>query len=308
MSYEIIYDKQFIKVNHKGVDKYIPFIFSGSNNCYEIGRGGRNGRRARSWFVFSWLCGDFSRYFTTAENMLAHADNELKEKVKKEQDYAKNNNEAIPTEEEIKKSWGYYTSLSFYGRSTRGSDFNVYKALIKTGIKQAVTIEQLKEHGIHLSVSVYCYDKQKDFIDKGIEYKEEATVSSDEELYKTLDEFINYYRPHGYTVYLHIGSEWQMERMIKKLRKREKHPIQLKEVDHLYAIYMKEVEGYFIKRTRRAIQYTTWGFSTRAKHFETEKQANTYHKAMRDNHRFEVRKVEGSFKIRVPFGSVKQTA
>ena len=30
MSYEIIYDKQFIKVSE---DKFVPMILTGSNNC-----------------------------------------------------------------------------------------------------------------------------------------------------------------------------------------------------------------------------------------------------------------------------------
>ena len=45
MSYEIIYDKQFIRVSE---DKFVPMILTGSNNCYDY-----NNRRARSWWAYN---------------------------------------------------------------------------------------------------------------------------------------------------------------------------------------------------------------------------------------------------------------
>lgn len=44
MSYEIIYKKQFVRLE----DKFIPLCLSGSNNCYEVGNRGRE-RRERDW-------------------------------------------------------------------------------------------------------------------------------------------------------------------------------------------------------------------------------------------------------------------
>lgn len=44
MSYEIVYNKQFIKID----DKIIPLVLYGSNNCYTTSISGRD-RRERSW-------------------------------------------------------------------------------------------------------------------------------------------------------------------------------------------------------------------------------------------------------------------
>lgn len=47
MSYEIIYNKQFVSLRKTG--EVIPMLLAGSNNCYDIGLYGRNGRRSRDW-------------------------------------------------------------------------------------------------------------------------------------------------------------------------------------------------------------------------------------------------------------------
>ena len=72
MSYEIIYDKQFVKLERE--DKptvFIPMIYGGSNNCFDITYdrlGRRRERRERSWFSFDWVC-DGAKY-DTMEAML----------------------------------------------------------------------------------------------------------------------------------------------------------------------------------------------------------------------------------------------
>jgi hypothetical protein len=46
--YEIIYDKQFVKVTRDKKDSYIPMVLGCSSNCYDW-----NHRRERSWFPIS---------------------------------------------------------------------------------------------------------------------------------------------------------------------------------------------------------------------------------------------------------------
>ena len=55
MSYEIIYDKNFIKVEQENKETvYCPMIYAGSNNCYEHSYNGRE-RRARDWSPFTHI-------------------------------------------------------------------------------------------------------------------------------------------------------------------------------------------------------------------------------------------------------------
>ena len=64
MSYSIIYDKQFIKAEHKGSTYYVPMVLTGSSNVYD-----HNGARTRSWFS-TYVFGEI---FDTEENLIKTA-------------------------------------------------------------------------------------------------------------------------------------------------------------------------------------------------------------------------------------------
>jgi hypothetical protein len=85
MSYEILYDKCFIKAD----DKYLPMVLAGSNNCYQFDRSAR-GRRVRSWFNLTYACPDDKRYATEAE-LLEHIEAEKKKMVENHGDEAMEN-------------------------------------------------------------------------------------------------------------------------------------------------------------------------------------------------------------------------
>lgn len=51
MSYEIVYDKAFVKIG----DKYIPIINQGSSNCFEIGLNGQQ-IPEKQWNVLNFYC------------------------------------------------------------------------------------------------------------------------------------------------------------------------------------------------------------------------------------------------------------
>ena len=61
MSYEIFYDKAFIKVG----DKYIPLVNQGSNNCFEFGLNGRE-IPEKNWNILNFRCRN-KVLFTEAE-------------------------------------------------------------------------------------------------------------------------------------------------------------------------------------------------------------------------------------------------
>jgi hypothetical protein len=75
MSYEIIYNKQFIKV---GENAFIPMLYWGSNNCYtnEMDRRGRSyQKRERNWSRMQWITGD--RITASYEDMLKAVEKEI---------------------------------------------------------------------------------------------------------------------------------------------------------------------------------------------------------------------------------------
>jgi len=132
MSYDIFYDKQFVKLND---NTFIPMVLVGSNNCYDW-----NNKRSRSWSNFSFLLS-----FSIAGSMEQMLERQAKTRADKLEQYPDEYND---------KSFGNYTSLSNGGRGCNMT-YGQYLGIVKTGCKKALTIEQLKEERITLNVHTY---------------------------------------------------------------------------------------------------------------------------------------------------------
>ena len=131
MSFEIIYDKQFIKVSET---EFIPMILGGSNNVYEFSNNGKE-RRSRSWFSLRIGNG----LVVTRDEMIKYCEETR-------------NNIIVSNEERINDDWyeeyddsefGYWSSIAINGRSTRQTTYGQFKGLFTTGCKKALTLEQL---------------------------------------------------------------------------------------------------------------------------------------------------------------------
>lgn len=109
MSYTIVYDKRFLKID----DKIIPLVLSGSNNCWEGTYGGRQ-RRVRDW---NTLYG------------------------------GRNSNIAYPVEvlmEKVKGMCGCSCEEHFMQNGKWVDDAGLIR-FVENGIKHAKTIEEMKE-------------------------------------------------------------------------------------------------------------------------------------------------------------------
>jgi hypothetical protein len=111
MSYSIVYNKQFLKIDRK----IIPLVLYGSNNCYEPLSNGRQ-RRERQWH---------SLYFNGGNEQIAATEAEIMEKVK-----------------------SYCDGGEYQEHFMQNGKWVDDKGLIRfmqNGIKNAKTIEELKE-------------------------------------------------------------------------------------------------------------------------------------------------------------------
>lgn len=263
MSYEIIYDKQFVKLPD---NKYIPMLYWGSNNCIQFDRSSR-GRRERNWSAFSWIAG--GKQFATAEEMLA----KLAEEEAKLPEYKKDEHDPDPA-----KSFGYYTSLQI-GTSTRTTTFGMYAGLITTGIRKALTVEQLATENVHVEVSTYAYDEEKTkakMAEQGIPWLGSQTATSTEHLVQLLEQYSSLY--DGKFSW-HVSFDWDIERRVKWLRRRffptqkGKQEYEYVTVDKYFSVEAKTLAGdswyWFIKKIRYGFRYS---YSPWHK-FATEKEA-----------------------------------
>lgn len=121
MSYQIYYDRAFIKVN----DKFIPVVSSGSNNCWEVSYKGRE-IPERHWEIINHGC-RLKVLFTV---------DEIKEQAKRY--------------EEISQRQG----TCFKSRNKRFEE-GEFERWILGGIKNALTIEEYVRYGNTLYISIY---------------------------------------------------------------------------------------------------------------------------------------------------------
>lgn len=237
MSYEIVYDKQFIKVNTNNGNKYVPMVLSGSNNCYEWSNGGKE-RRARSWFPFS-LDGNL----LVDESMVnKYWENSLEEIINRTND----------TKNDIKKSFGYYTGI--YVNGNRNTSYGNIKGIFDTGMEKALTIEQLKGEGISVIVST-------GWITKGSELKPlSVTVENDNEFIGAINKLEEHVKDSKVSITVKFsGMHEEKPKYIRKkfFAKPEKELIKTNEV-HV----IKVSNGTYVYKSHRGGFNYVWDAGT----------------------------------------------
>ena len=248
MSYTILYAKQFIKIDENHV---IPFILQGDNNVYESDR-----KRARDWGN-SYA---FTKTMITSNAALMQEVEKLKlDTIERCNEYIKEYDETWAYDE---KRFGYHTGIAIGGNHTTKTTFGMFKNFYANGIKDAKTIEELRELNCSIGMRVYRW-REEDITSKGLEIKPDVMFMTTEEAVNKIKEYEDYYE--GHDIYLYLFA-YGMDRAIAKLKK-PKQPKQKVKVDHYYRI--DTPFGYFLKNTKNGFRYGTWS----AKPFRTEKDA-----------------------------------
>ena len=277
MSYEIIYDKQFVKVNDK---VFIPMILSGSNNCTEYSPSGRE-RRSRSWFNFGYLLG--YAIAGSMEQMLEKQEEERKERMKSE-DYSD-------------KYFGSYSGLKINGTP---ASYGAYKGIVKTGCQKALTIEQLAEENVYLNIHTYnSNDTIEELKKQGLE-----PISFTPRTTEQLEDFIKNVEPKykgKKEGNLYISFSGMYESTPKRIRRKyfAKKKAEKQEVKSLigYTVKITDIEkeatiGYLYSYRGGGFRYTP--YNTSGKQFLNKKDADKLAKEMnkrRKQFRFTVEQV-----------------
>ena len=130
MSYTIFYNKCFIKV---GENQYIPLAEIGDNNVYEL-----SNRRARDWqrlYMFG------TNPIVSSETILSDLKEIREYKIKTYPDYND-------------KSFGWFDACALYGKSIGTTTWKSFYNFFLNGIKNAVTIEKLRENYTLVSATI----------------------------------------------------------------------------------------------------------------------------------------------------------
>ena len=273
MSYSLIYDKQFIKAEKDGKEVFFPMVYGGSSNCFDIGKNRRNGRRSRSWYLSNRVLN--GKYFGTLDEMLKNIDEYRDELIKSNKErnerYIADGNASFADEYEDKR-FGYFVALAIgsYERTT----FGTYKGLYKTGCKKALTVEQLRQFNISVSISTFIYN-DKDLAAFKEAGKEEIYFSpaTSQELIEKIEYFEEYIKGfHGVSLDFSIyADEAQMKRIRKRMFPTKKTARTIKEIEEYFVIYISNY-GYLYSYRGSSFRYTHYQNS--GKKFLTKKEAD----------------------------------
>jgi len=287
MSYEIIYNRAFIKVDD---NKVICVLKMGSNNCYEPTYNSNKMRRARSWSNDCFVSNYKDGFVKTTEEITNKIDEFRQERIERANENVKQYGDSWAYDD---KSWGYHTAITLYGKSTKGTSFAMFKNYYLNGIKTAKTIEEYKALGITFNIHVYCFNRKEEFEDKGIEYKEHVYFETTEQMLAAINEFSDYYNQHNKAFYIGCNLTDYSEKRLKE--KRVKKPTEIKHLKEVWTLISVENNGYFIKQLKYGYQYC-YSINS-AKKFLNEKAANTFHKKMKNKEKFNVVKSSGEFTL-----------
>ena len=283
MSYEIIYGKQFVKLRRTG--EVIPMFLAGSNNCFDIGVGGRNGRRARDW--------SNDRYYNRRgkisekpEVILKNVDAELRRRIRDRYD-----KEDKPAD--IRNRFGYYASVAVGGGHCGDTSWSLYRSQYANGINNALAIEEMAKLGVYLYFHTVTWKEDStDGIPASVDLKTE------QEYFVELKKWRAWQDGNGKSFWLSFRPH-NDELVLKRLREpKRKAPSEKTRVeqDH-YFVLTSGYNGYgLLKYTKRGYRYS---FSkSGGKRFRSEKDAEKYRQQLLKSGRYKadiwkVERIEG---------------
>ena len=260
MSYDIIYARQFIKVDTNEGEQFIPFVLTGSSNVYETTYSGRE-RRARDWWNWRHYTGN--KHYATLETMLNICENDLQEYIKQYSEY---------TAEEIRKRFNSFIAIQ--NNTQKGSSFEDWKRFFINGCKNAITVEQLVETGNYISVVTgYVYHSEEEKVMKGKDRFHKIAKTNDE-LLNAMKEAEEYHKDLGVgfqlklSLFNDINAYHKLRRKLfpqKSRKNRERIP-----TNHYFVIHIENY-GYFARKTKYGFKYSY--SENGGKRYLTEKQA-----------------------------------
>lgn len=214
MSYEIIYQREFLKISD---GRIIPLVLSGSNNCWQPSYNGK-WKRERNWFPI---------YMQSGEKPAITPD-ALMNKISK----------YVPSDYQ-----------QHFMRNGKWVDDNAFVRFFENGIKKAKTLEELHDELVckeYLEGDLYFYDDKHNphTVFKGI-------MTSTKELEDFLKDVDKHFAENNLNtpLYLYLGFSSGNE-LIKKKKPRKKH----ERLEEFYAIttqfgYVSKISRWGLHQT-----------------------------------------------------------
>ncbi len=287
MSYDIFYDKQFVRLNKTG--EIIPMVCGGSNNCFDVDGRGHSGRRSRDWQIYRNFITDDDKERPTTFSAMPEAILSLVEKdIRRYKDKVETDEWYIEqkyTKEDIEKSFGYYASLAIGGHTSTTSAGKL-RTFFSGGIRHAKTIEELDALGINLEFRSWSWDGKFSNPEPDTIIRTEAEYFEALEIWKKWREETVTYRdgqPTQHKPSIYLGFSPSEKAVTAKLRDfrwrlRTKRVNEKKSVTAPFYFVLGNEFGYLVRYTRHGFKYG--GVPRSGKPFRTEAQAESFRKKL----------------------------
>ncbi len=239
MSYSIFYRAMFIKLSD---GTYIPMIESGDNNVWEAD----NRRRARDWSACRWM-----HESDEQRRRIALTEGEIVGSALREIDRIRERYVGEEpafggpkyTEENVMKRFSYFSCVHVSGHST--SSAKTFLNFIKSGFRNAVTMDELREWGCSVRLGWWEQDKYQ------------CDYAQDEK--ELLDKW-NMYLAKGITPYVCLSSHngeyaWTMVKTRNvKPRKERRKPTEY----YVIRFTLACCDRFLVKLTSRNLLYNPY--------------------------------------------------
>ena len=268
MSYDIIYNKQFVKLRRTG--EVIPMLLAGPSNCFEIGFRGRNGRRVRNWEPIRYY-NRKGKISEKPEHILKSLNAELRRQTREHLAYQKAN---YPKEEWVKPAdihnrFGYYASIAVGSGHCGGTSWPLYRSQFANGIRNALTIEELDKLGVNLYIYYHSYNG-----DSPNGKPASIDIKTEQQYFAEIKKWKEWQKTAGKMFYLSFHPS-DTDAVLRRLRASKRKPPREKtrvEQDHYFVL--TNSNGNLIRYTSRGYRYSR--SQTGGKQFRTEDIAEKY--------------------------------
>lgn len=267
MSYDIIYNKQFVRLRKTG--EVIPMLLAGPSNCFDIGLGGRNGRRVRSWESLRYY-NRKDKISEKPEFILGKLDAELRRMIRRH----RGDEEAKPAD--IRKRFGYYAAIVVGSGHCADTSWDRYRSQFVNGIRGALAIEDLDKLGVNLLFhGSYNSPDGK---------PAEVPLKTERDYFIELKKWRDWQASNGSGFYLSFRP-LNTDTVLERLRAPKRKPPKKKTVvEQDYYFVLTDGYSALLKYTSRGYRYSFHKSS--GKRFRTEGEADTYRRRLLANGRY----------------------
>ena len=286
MAYEIIHDRQFIKVSEK---EFVPIALIGDSNTFETNSRGRS-VLLKEWHTLSLGNG----LVVTEDSLKEYLEEQLNRKIELELKFNPDQTRQ-EIESRVKIDYGYYLGIKLPGK--RKFTFQSYVNYFLNACKDAVTIEEAgRITGFHFRLK--SGEEAKLNNPDALNW---FRVSTTEEFWTGLGAFRLCYGENTWKFEISDGLEYirRERKFLKRRQRRTQVVIQSQRVEYFFACSHKEFPDRFL------VKYTKWGYRyfitpehRQVRKFQTESQANSWLKK-RDRNDFEAIRVNSPAEINV---------